>query len=139
MSDERANNLRREIKDFINTTHSLIDKVQIHNNEVQEKELTSFAEKIWQLNYFSIELLHSQDLDESVVYNARIIKDLTESPIYHTPESKEGCSLVSAADYLIKEKEYSKIKAIMGNLISNESASEVLFDNLMVIYKELAA
>lgn len=139
MSDEKAANLRREIKEFINATHFLIDKVQIHNNEVQEKELTTFAEKIWHLNHFSIELLNSQDLDESVLYNARIVKDLTETPIYASAEAKDGCSLVSAADYLIKEKQSSKIKTIMGNLISNDSASEVLFDNLMVIYKELAA
>ena len=139
MSDEKTTNLRREIKDFINTTHFLIHKIQSDNSEVLEKDLTCFAEKIWQLNHFSIELLNSKNLDESLLYNARILKDLTESPIYHTPESKQGCSLVNAADYLIKEKEFSKIKTIMGNLISNESASEVLFDDLMVIYKELAA
>jgi len=139
ISEENADYLRREIKEFINVTHYLIDKVQRHNNEVQEKELNSFAEKIYQLNHFSTLLLQAPGVDESVLYNARIIKDLTETPLYDNTGSKDGCSLLKAADHLIKENECSKIKSIMGNLISNETASEVLFDDLMVIYKELAA
>jgi hypothetical protein len=73
------------------------------------------------------------------MYNARIIKDLTEAPIYDSRRGAISCSMLAAADQLIKENEYAKMKSIMGNLISNETASEVLFDDLMVIYKELAA
>jgi hypothetical protein len=47
--------------------------------------------------------------------------------------------MLSAADGLIKHNDSSSIKYIMGNLIKDEIASEVLFDDLMVIYKELAA
>ena len=139
MLEENTQFLCREIKEFIHIANHLIDKVQRHNDEVQIKELSSFAKKIQQLNHFATELLKTPNTDESVIYNARMIKDITESPLYDARKGKIGFSMLAAADQLLKENESSTIKYIMGNLISNEMASEVLFDDLMVIYKELAA
>jgi len=136
MSKEKSNNLSREVKNFIDETQNLMTK---NHDAIEENDLNSFAEKIWSLNHFSNELLSESNLDESVSYNARIIKDLTESPIYPDEDQKEACSLLSAADHLKKEKQFKKLKSIMCNLISDQMASEVLLDDLMVIYKELCA
>lgn len=136
MSKEKSHNLRREVKNFIDETHSLMSK---SDSDLSEEEFHNFADKIWSLNHYSNELLKEQDNDESIMYNARIIKDLTESPVYKSHTMNETCSLVSAADRLKKEKHLDSIRTIMMNLIRDQMASEVLLDDLMVIYKELAA
>ena len=139
MSDENSNYLCREIKEFIDAMHGMMEKAKGDESQVDEDSLQSFADKIWNLNHFSTQLLNSSDVDESITYNARIIKDLTESPIYINAQSNETCSLVHAADHLKREQEFSKIKTIISNLIKDQIASEVLVDDLMLIYKELAA
>lgn len=139
MSNEHAKYLQREIKEFINSTHTLINKAHAGEGFVNNAELSRFAEKIWDLHHFSQELLQNENLDESVMYNARIVQDLTETPIYASSSDKESCSLVSAADQVKHDGEFTPIKSIMNNLIKDDISSEVLFDDLMVIYKELAA
>jgi hypothetical protein len=136
MSQENSKYLKREIKDFINAAQGIMSKT---DGNFENDDLSSFAEKIWSLNHFSNQLLKEKDLDESLTYNAHLIKNLTESPIRADDSKSETCSLITAADQLKKHNEFSKIKSIMSNLISDQMASEVLLDDLMVIYKELAA
>ncbi len=139
MSDEHVKYLQREIKSFINLTNSLIDKAQIGEEFVNNTEFLKFAEKIWDLHHFSKELLQKEHLDESVLYNARIIKNLIETPLYASSTNKESCSLIIAADRLKYDGSITSIKSIMHNLIKDSISSEVLLDDLMVIYKDLAA
>ena len=139
MSLEHIKYLQREVKDFINLTHSLIDKAEIGEEFVNNAEFVKFAEKIWSLHHFSKELLLKSNFDESTMYNARIIQDLTETPIYSSGIEKNSCSLIRAADRLKLEGDATPIKSIMHNLIEDSLSSEVLFDDLMVIYKDLAA
>ncbi|MCH9621295.1 MAG: hypothetical protein S4CHLAM20_07140 [Chlamydiia bacterium] len=136
MSKEQSGYLCRELKNFINETQNIIGKSK---ETLEDKDLASFAEKVWSLNHFSNQLLSDKSLDESISYNARIIKDMTETPLYPDDSNNESCSLVGAADYFKKKHEFSKIKSIMSNLINDQLATEVLLDDLMVIYKELAA
>ena len=136
MSEENSKYLKREIKNFINAAQGIMSKT---DGNIENDDLSSFAEKIWSLHHFSIQLLEEKNLDESLTYNARIIKDLTESQICTDDSKSNTCSLISAADNLKNQNEFSSIKSIMSNLISDQMASEVLLDDLMVIYKELAA
>jgi len=139
MSDKNSNYLCREIIEFINAMHSVMETSKVDRNDLDEDSLHSFADTIWKLNHFSTQLLQSSDISDAVSYNARIIKDLTESPIYLKPGSKETCSLVHAADRLKRDREFSRIQLIIENLANDDLASEVLVDNLMLIYRELAA
>jgi hypothetical protein len=138
MSDDNSNFLRNELKEFINTTKVMID-AKDSGVEHKEQALTDFAERVWNLNHFSLQLLNEKNAHEDNHYNARIIKDLTEAIIYHGPTSKDSCSLMSAASSLKNDKEFSAIKNIMANFIKDQIAAEVLLDDLSVIYKELAA
>ena len=137
MSDENSNFLRNELKEFIHATKLLIES-KASEMDHEEQALTSFAERVWNLHHFSLQLLSEQNCDEEKKYNARIIKDLTEAPLYHGSE-KDTCSLVSAADSVKNKNEFTAIKTIMANFIKDQIAAEVLLDNLSVIYKELAA
>ena len=139
MSDKNSNYLCKEIIEFINAMHSVVEISKVDSNDLDEESLHSFADKIWKLNHFSTQLLKSSDIDDAITYNARIIKDLTESPIYLKEGSKETCSLVDAADRLKRDREFSKVQMIISNLAKDDIASEVLVDNLMLIYRELAA
>ena len=139
MADEQSKDLRKEIKTFINTTNFLIEKIQIENKNLEEQELLPFAETIHKLNHFSIKMLNSKNPQETYTENANIIKNLTESSISLDDTSSESCSLIGAADLLKNEHQASKIRTIIKNLALDQKSSEVLFDDLMVIYKELAA
>lgn len=138
MSDDHSKYLRNELKEFIKSTKGIMDDKDSEMDQ-EEKALTHFAERVWNLHHFSLELLNEKNTHEDIKYNARIIKDLTEATIYHGPTSKDSCSLVSAADSLKKNKEFTAIRNIMSNFIKDQIATEVLLDNLSVIYKELAA
>ncbi|MCH9617025.1 MAG: hypothetical protein SP4CHLAM5_06510 [Chlamydiia bacterium] len=138
MADDNSNFLRDELKEFINTTKVMIDSKHSAADE-EEQALTNFAERVWNLNHFSLQLLNEKNAPEDAHYNARIIKDLTEATIYHGPTASDSCSLMTAADRLKKDKEFTAIKNIMSNFIKDQIAAEVLLDNLSVIYKELAA
>ncbi len=139
MSDKNSNHLCKEIIEFINAMHGVMEISKVDRNDLDEESLHLFADRIWKLNHFSTQLLKTSDIEDAVMYNARIIKDLTESPIYLNEGSKETCSLVHAADRLKRDREFSKIEMIIANLAKDELASEVLVDNLMLIYRELAA
>ena len=139
MSDENVKYLQREIKSFINLTNSLMNKADIGEEFVNHTEFLKLAQKIWDLHHFSKELVQKKNIEESVLYNARIIQDLVETPIYSANRDKNSCSLIRAADQLKNEGQVTPLKSIMHNLIQDSIASEVLFDDLMAIYKDLAA
>ena len=134
---DHSQDLRKELKAFIHATKSLIDSKAIEEDSA-DQALSAFAEKVHTIHHFSEELLGDSSADEEKRYNARILKDLTESPIYNG-SNKNSCSLVSAADELKNNQEFSGLKSILSGFIKDQIAAEVLLDNLSVIYKELAA
>ncbi|MCH9811938.1 hypothetical protein K0U07_04140 [bacterium] len=134
---DSSQDLRKELKAFIHATKGLIDSKALEE-DTADQALVAFAEKVHTIHHFSEEVLEDKSADEEKRYNARILKDLTESPIYNGP-SKNTCSLVSAADKLRHDQEFSGLKSIISGFIKDQISAEVLIDNLSVIYKELAA
>lgn len=140
MSDQNTNNLKNELKEFIKTTQTVMEKAESSKGEFEDNDVSSFADRILNLHRFSSEILsNTEDTNENTIYNARIINDLTNLPIYESDNSKENCSLMNAAAEVKKNNELNKIKMVMKNIMTDPVASEVLLDDLMVIYKELAA
>ena len=131
--------LQREIKSFINYLQSLIDKAQIGEEFINNKEYSQFAERIWNVHYFSKELLGKKNLEETAYYNATIVKDLLEIPLHVNKKNRDFCSLIGAADRLKYDDNLETMKTMLHNFLKDKPSLEGLFDDLTVIYKDLAA
>lgn len=139
MASEDTKHLSLELKEFINLTHSLILNEKADNQPYENQHLNSYAEKIWNIHHFTSEILKNQKESESTNYNLTILKNITETQIYSNTNSKESTTLISAADDFKYQHNDHKMELIFNNFVKDPKASEVFLENLMVIYKELAA
>lgn len=135
--DQDTRDLKEKIDLFLRDSFLTIKKLKntdfgsVLEDEIQEMQ--TISQRIWDLHHFSQKLLANHP-SESNYYNAKIIKDLIEEQI-----GRHANSLIKAADLAKKNSDYKHMKAIILELAREDSAREVLFENLKEISQELAA
>lgn len=134
--DDAKKNLQRVIESFLSQSSKALSESS--QGQLSEEELEAFADKIWELRHFAVELLESHP-DESTWYNASIIKELVEQPLVIEDETKPKKSLIQAADEIKKEHRTRTLIAVVQSLNKEPTFRDILFTNLKQISLELAA
>lgn len=138
MHEAGRRNLKKVIEAFLHESSRIINTVENQPEKLQARDLEIFAEKIWDLRHFAIELI-SQFPDESTWYNASIIKQLIDEPLDIDPDKKTHISLIQAADLAKKTHNDQTLRSLIRAWTVESAAREVLFTNLREISQELSA
>jgi len=131
-------NLKNVIDNFLSQSTKTLQLGKDNEENLNEDEIKTLAEKIWELRHFSIELLECYP-DESTQYNASIIKEVVEQPIVLEDRKKPKISLVQAADAAKKNNDLRPLTLIIKALNQKPTYSETFFEDLKQISLELAA
>ncbi len=138
MNHNAKKNLKKVIDAFLHESTRIVNTAENQPDRIQARDLEIFAEKIWDLRHFALELL-DQFPDESTWYNASIIKELIDEPLDIDPEGKVKVSLIQAADLAKKTRNDKTLRMLLRAWTIESAAREVLFSNLRDISRELAA
>ena len=138
MHEIAKKNLKKVIDSFLHESTRIVKTVENEPERLQARDIEVLAEKIWDLRHFAQELI-GQFPDESTWYNASIIKDLIDEPIYINPEGKSRISLIRAADLTKKSHNDKALRNLLRSWTVEKAARDVLFTNLVEISKELSA
>lgn len=135
--DEAKKNLKRVIDNFLSQAIQSLKLLKKNHGELSRDDLERLAEKIWELRHYSVELLEKQP-DESTWYNASLIKDIVEQPI-QLEEGHGSLTMIQAADSAKKLQQTRPLQNIVVKWSKEYRTSEVLFEDLYEISRDLAA
>lgn len=131
--EDQCKSLKDMIDLFLRDSSKVIRAIKREKKSPNPDEFEEIAQRVWDLHHFSQELMEARPT-ESMYYNARIIKELTEERL-----GEIDASLIEAADAMKKEKNDSLMKSAVEKLAQEDKARNVLFENLEEISQELAA
>lgn len=129
--------LRQVILKFLSQSEKTLEVAENKPDMLQIQDLDLLADKIQAMRQYAMELLN-ENLDESTWYNASIIKELLDEPLY-IEGKKEQISLFEAANLVKSEKNDTILRLLLQALTVESDLKEVLFENLEQISSELSA
>ena len=132
-------NLKGVIDQFVIESTKILKYAKVTPDSINEDDLNRLSDCILKMHHFAEELIKKGPQDETSLYNAQIVKDITEDRLVLNSTENKNISLVEAADRIKKEHRKEELVKLMQNWSREIALQNVVIDSLREISQELAA